>query len=64
MDHNFQQELPLRFPEFTGDMPSLPTRMVNEYEFCPRLACLEWVQGECADSGDTVAGRHAHWLLK
>lgn len=34
--------------------------MVNEYVYCPRLAYLEWVQGEWADSSDTVEGRHAH----
>lgn len=60
MTHSTQQELPLPFPEFTGDMPLLPARMVNEYVFCPRLAYLEWVQGEWVDSGDTVEGRHAH----
>lgn len=48
------------FPDLSGDMPLLPARMVNEYEYCPRLAYLEWVQGEWADSGDTVEGRHAH----
>ncbi len=41
-------------------MPLLPARMVNEYQYCPRLAYLEWVQGEWADSADTVEGRHAH----
>jgi CRISPR-associated endonuclease Cas1/CRISPR-associated protein Cas4 len=41
-------------------MPLLPARMVNEYEYCPRLAYLEWVQGEWAESSDTVEGRHAH----
>jgi CRISPR-associated protein Cas4 len=40
--------------------PLLPARMVNEYVYCPRLAYLEWVQGEWADSADTVTGRHAH----
>jgi len=55
-----QGELPLPFPEFSGDLPLLPARMVNEYEYCPRLAYLEWVQGEWADSGDTVQGRHVH----
>lgn len=34
--------------------------MVYEYQYCPRLAYLEWVQGEWADSADTVQGRHAH----
>lgn len=55
-----QSELPLPFPEFSGDLPLLPVRMVNEYEYCPRLAYLEWVQGEWADSGDTVQGRFVH----
>ena len=34
--------------------------MINAYVYCPRLAYLEWVQGEWADSSDTVEGRHAH----
>jgi CRISPR-associated endonuclease Cas1/CRISPR-associated protein Cas4 len=55
-----QIELPLPFPEFTGDQPLLPARMVNEYQYCPRLAYLEWVQGEWADSHDTIKGRYAH----
>jgi CRISP-associated protein Cas1 len=55
-----QAELPLPFPEFSGDLPLLPVRMVNEYEYCPRLAYLEWVQGEWADSADTVDGRFQH----
>jgi CRISPR-associated protein Cas1 len=38
----------------------LPARMVNEYVYCPRLAYLEWVQGEWDDNADTVAGRWAH----
>ena len=44
----------------SADSPLVPARMVNEYQYCPRLAYLEWVQGEWADSTDTVAGRHAH----
>ncbi|GIK35052.1 MAG: CRISPR-associated exonuclease Cas4/endonuclease Cas1 fusion [Gammaproteobacteria bacterium] len=55
-----QPELPMPFPELAGDMPLLPARMVNEYQYCPRLSYLEWVQGEWADSSDTVQGRHAH----
>lgn len=55
-----QHELPLPFPELTGDQPPLPARMINEYVYCPRLAYLEWVQGEWADSGDTVEGRFRH----
>ena len=38
----------------------MPARMVNEYVYCPRLAYLEWVQGEWADSSDTVEGTHGH----
>jgi len=55
-----QPDLPLPVPELTGDMPLLPARMVNEYQYCPRLAYLEWVQGEWADSADTVEGRYQH----
>lgn len=55
-----QRDLPLPFPELSGDLPLLPARMVNEYQYCPRLAYLEWVQGEWAESSDTVEGRHVH----
>ncbi|MFW6349198.1 MAG: CRISPR-associated endonuclease Cas1 [Thiohalospira sp.] len=60
METGNQRELPLPFPELNDDQPLLPARMINEYEYCPRLAYLEWVQGEWSDSGDTVDGRHAH----
>lgn len=40
--------------------PPIPVRMLNEYVYCPRLAYLEWVQGEWADSADTVEGRWRH----
>ncbi len=47
--------------QFTGIAPELvPARMLNEYAYCPRLAYLEWVQGEFADSVDTVEGRFQH----
>lgn len=38
----------------------LPARMLNEYAYCPRLAYLEWVQGEWAESVDTVDGKFQH----
>lgn len=60
MSNETQPDLPLPFPELSGDLPLLPARMVNEYQYCPRLAYLEWVQGEWSDSGDTVEGRHVH----
>ncbi len=55
-----QIELSLPFPELSGDSPLLPARMINEYQYCPRLAYLEWVQGEWSDSADTVEGRAKH----
>lgn len=55
-----QHELPLPFPDLSGDVPLLPARMVNEFVYCPRLAYLEWVQGEWDDSADTVHGRATH----
>ena len=42
------------------DTPLVPAGMVNEYQYCPRLAYLEWVQRERAESADTVEGRYAH----
>lgn len=38
----------------------VPARMLNEFVYCPRLAYLEWVQGEFEDSVDTVEGRFQH----
>ncbi len=55
-----QGELPLEAPPLPEETPFLPARMVNEYVYCPRLAYLEWVQGEWADSADTVDGARAH----
>lgn len=55
-----QQDLPLSFPEPKGYLPLLPARMVNEHTYCPRLAYLEWVQGEWESSADTVEGAHGH----
>jgi CRISPR-associated protein Cas1 len=34
--------------------------MVNEFVYCPRLAFLEWVDGEWDDNLDTIEGRWAH----
>lgn len=55
-----QGDLELPFPELGGDQPLIPLRMLNEQVYCPRLAYLEWVQGEWADSVDTVEGRYRH----
>jgi CRISPR-associated endonuclease Cas1/CRISPR-associated protein Cas4 len=55
-----QLSLELAAPPATAETPLLPARMVNEYVYCPRLAFLEWVDGEWANSGDTEEGRRAH----
>ena len=49
-------------PEGTDDdTPELlPARMLNEFTYCPRLFYLEWVQGEFADSADTLDGHRVH----
>src|SRR6056297_1516672 len=38
----------------------LPARMVNEYVYCPRLFYLMHVEGQFADSVDTIGGRIVH----
>ncbi len=38
----------------------IPARMLNEYAYCPRLCWIEWVEGDFADSADTVDGRFQH----
>ena len=44
-----------------AEVPALvPARMLNEHAYCPRLAYLEWVQGDFADNADTVEGRFQH----
>ncbi|MHB8898923.1 MAG: CRISPR-associated endonuclease Cas4g/Cas1g [Thermoguttaceae bacterium] len=43
------------------DVPDLvPARMLNEFSYCPRLAYLEWVQGEWAHNLETLEGRFGH----
>ena len=44
-----------------SDTPLVPARMLNEFVYCPRLAILEWVDGEFLHSADTMEGavRHA-----
>ena len=60
MPMDLQPELPLPPPPLRDDQPYVPARMVNEFQYCPRLAYLEWVQGEWAESADTVEGRGVH----
>lgn len=41
-------------------MMLLPARMLNEVVYCPRLFALEHVDGEWAESADTVRGSTVH----
>jgi CRISPR-associated protein Cas1 len=41
-------------------MELVPARMLNEVVYCPRLFALEHVDGEWADSHDTVRGQTVH----
>lgn len=43
-----------------SDDELIPVRMLNEFVYCPRLAILEWVDGEFLHSGDTVQGALRH----
>jgi CRISPR-associated protein Cas1 len=48
-------------PNHDTEAPLVPARMLNEFVYCPRLAILEWVDGEFVHSADTKEGavRHA-----
>ena len=43
-----------------ADEELIPARMLNEFAYCPRLAYLEWVQGEFTDNLDTRQGTFGH----
>ena len=55
-----QREIPLAPPHARGTESLIPVRMVNEWVYCPRLAYLEWVENEWAESVDTAEGRRVH----
>lgn len=38
----------------------VPARMLNEHAYCPRLAYLEWVQGDFTENSDTLDGQFQH----
>ena len=60
MSDRSQLILPIPPPPADSETPLVPARMVNEWVYCPRLAYLEWVEGEWADSGDTAEGKRVH----
>ncbi len=44
-----------------AEVPNLvPARMVNEFEYCPRLFYLEWVQSQFEHNPDTLEGLYVH----
>ena len=47
-------------PPVASDDLLVPARMVNEWVYCPRLAYLEWVEGQWAESADTADGTRRH----
>ena len=51
---------PVPIPNARGSPELVPARMINEWVYCPRLAYLEWVQREWADSVDTIEGSFGH----
>ncbi len=42
---------------------TVPSRMVNEFVYCPRLFHLEWVQGRFATSDDVEDGLYVHRVV-
>jgi len=56
-----QHEITSAYPQANPDL--VPARMVNEFAYCPRLAYLEWVQGEFAVNADVAEGRYVHRVV-
>nr|WP_198171050.1 Dna2/Cas4 domain-containing protein [Actinoplanes awajinensis] len=54
--------VPVR-PAIEGLPETVPSRMVNEFVYCPRLFHLEWVQGRFATSDDVEEGRYVHRVV-
>ncbi len=55
-----QHSLALRAPPADSEDPLVPARMINEWVYCPRLAYLEWVEGQWAANADTAEGDRVH----
>ncbi|BCJ50439.1 CRISPR-associated exonuclease Cas4/endonuclease Cas1 fusion [Actinoplanes sp. NBRC 14428] len=50
-------------PPVEGLPETVPSRMVNEFVYCPRLFYLEWVQGRFTTSDDVEEGRYVHRVV-
>lgn len=57
---NSEMPRPTNLAQVNDDTQLVPARMVNEWVYCPRLAYLEWVEGEWAESEDTARGKRVH----
>jgi CRISPR-associated endonuclease Cas1/CRISPR-associated protein Cas4 len=55
-----QLDLSLPAPPVRDEALLVPVRMVNEWVYCPRLAYLEWVEGQWAANADTAEGSRIH----
>lgn len=60
MDNNETSKISGHGAQQENQPQLIPARIINEYTYCPRLAYLEWVQGEWAESFEPVEGAHAH----
>lgn len=47
-------------PQISAVPEYVPVRMLTQFAYCPRLGYLEWVQGEWAESAETVEGTFRH----
>lgn len=50
-------------PDIPGLPETVPSRMLNEFVYCPRLFHLEWVQSRFATSDDVEEGRYLHRVV-
>lgn len=55
-----QLDLPLPPPPADSVTPHAPASIVAKWVYCPRLAYLEWVEGEWADTAETIEGARVH----
>jgi CRISPR-associated protein Cas1 len=49
--------------DFMSVPECVPARMLNEFTYCPRLAYMEWVQGDFASNYEVEDGRLAHRVV-
>ncbi len=45
---------------FRSSPDHIPARMLNQFAYCPRLAFIEWVNGEFEQNVFTVEGKQLH----